>query len=1235
MSDALRHRIDQVTDRFRKRCFGWSAAVIAMAVAVVGAMLLPAARSGQISGSNSAIALAAIGMLGLLLAYVLSRRSYTNERGIATRIENQFPSLQQRLLTAVTLANQTEPLGFLQRQVVREAYDHSRIYRWPDTVPSGQLVMSRLLGASATVMMGAVLATLFISQGLTRDAGASSKRIMPLNVTVEPGNTEIERGSSLVITARFEGLRSGAERGSSGKGQSRQGDEVAPTDGELLLTAKDGTQRRLTMTQNLNDPILAAFIAAVDAPLDYRITTPVWTSDTYSVDVFDFPAVLRSDADLEFPDYTGLPARHIEDTVRVAAVEGTQLTWTCFLNKSVRTAELIAEDGVTLPLVATEDTTNTWSVGFTMDETRRFKVRLIDDAGRENKYPPQWVATVLPNQAPELKLKQAGDATVSPLEEFPIVVETSDDFGVQRAGLSYTFAGQNEEIILKRDVPRGATETIEHLVEFEKLKAEPDQLFAYHFWAEDIGPDGQPRRTQSDMYFAEVRPFEQIFREGEPPPNGPPSAQQSPNGQEAEELAELQKEVMNATWRVIRDETENQLGEGAGESVALLVEGQREALGLLEDLASKLSDAKSIAIADSIRSQMSEAVTQLEIALGDNKTSPLQQALSAEQASYSGLLKLRAREFEVTRSQRQNQSSSSSASQKRRQQQLDDLELEQNENRYETQNQAEANDPQEQAERENRQILSRLKELARRQEDLNEQLAQLQSALEQAKTPEQKEQVQRQLQRLREQQQDMLRETDELSERMQQPENQAAMQQANQQLQETRENVRQAAEALEQNDASKALTSGKRAEREFEQMRDEFRRQSAGQFNDAVRQMRDQVQQLDEKQRALSEAMTESEQQPTPGLREGESRQEIEAKIAEQRKRLSELQQQMQTTVEEAEDAEPLLAEKLYDSFRQSEQRQIDRRLGQTNELLRRGYAAQAQETEQMAAEGIEGLREDLEAAATAVLGDETEGLRRSLGELEQLTRDLEKEMESARSSPSNDPSNPNPQSNQADEPQQGRSPQQGSSGESGERSEDDSQSTESQNAGQSQGDPRSEGDQRPPTTPGNGPSQQPGDGSQPSDGGQPTSERQQQQQSQSQQSGTRSGGLSQFAADSPNESASGSPLTGDGFREWTDRLRDVEEMLDSPELRSRANRIRDRARDVRVDLQRKSKNPQWDLVDEMIAEPLRELRRDVQEELMRRSAEKNSLVPIDRDPVPDQYSDAVRRYYENLGSGR
>ena len=39
-------------------------------------------------------------------------------------------------------------------------------------------------------------------------------------------------------------------------------------------------------------------------------------------------------------------------------------------------------------------------------------------------------------------------------------------------------------------------------------------------------------------------------------------------------------------------------------------------------------------------------------------------------------------------------------------------------------------------------------------------------------------------------------------------------------------------------------------------------------------------------------------------------------------------------------------------------------------------------------------------------------------------------------------------------------------------------------------------------------------------------------------------------------------------------------------------------------------------------------------EELLRRESSE-ALVPIDREPVPPEYAEQVRRYYERLGSGR
>jgi hypothetical protein len=92
--------------------------------------------------------------------------------------------------------------------------------------------------------------------------------------------------------------------------------------------------------------------------------------------------------------------------------------------------------------------------------------------------------------------------------------------------------------------------------------------------------------------------------------------------------------------------------------------------------------------------------------------------------------------------------------------------------------------------------------------------------------------------------------------------------------------------------------------------------------------------------------------------------------------------------------------------------------------------------------------------------------------------------------------------------------------------------------------------------------------------------------------------------------------------------------MLDDPELRQDVATVRDRATGVRRDLKRHSQEPQWPLVRKLIAEPLVELQNRLREELARREPT-DKLVPADRDPVPPQFSEQVRRYYERLGSGK
>ena len=68
----------------------------------------------------------------------------------------------------------------------------------------------------------------------------------------------------------------------------------------------------------------------------------------------------------------------------------------------------------------------------------------------------------------------------------------------------------------------------------------------------------------------------------------------------------------------------------------------------------------------------------------------------------------------------------------------------------------------------------------------------------------------------------------------------------------------------------------------------------------------------------------------------------------------------------------------------------------------------------------------------------------------------------------------------------------------------------------------------------------------------------------------------------------------------------------------------------MRRDFKRHGAEPQWGSVETGIATPLNQVRTWLAQELSR-IENPDTLQPIDRDPVPQQYEDAVRSYYEAL----
>ena len=1171
-------------------------------------------------------------------ALVIWRRWRANEpdyREVARQIEWENPKLHALLLTAVE--QQPDPatgaLNYLQQRVVREALEHNRRRPWASRVFE-RLFFARCAHALALILFVAVLCGLWIATPASRSPLIALKQ----GVTVTPGDVSLERGSGLVVLARFEGN--------------------LPAEATLVLKPLNEPERRLPLAKNLDDPVFGASVPEVKSDLAYRVEFAGRQTRDFNVTVFDYPKMERADAKVTFPKYTGLPEKTIPDTRRVSAVEGSVLEYTFFLNKPVATARLVAKDKSAVGLVADTNRANVYRLQFTLEQSRHYELQLVDDAGRTNKIPPQFVIEALKNRPPMLKLASPrGDQRVSPLEEIGFQAEASDDFGLKAYGIAYALAGQETSFVeLGKDAGPNEKRQFTYLLPLEDLSARPDRLLSYYLWADDIGPDGAPRRTSSDMYFAEVRPFDEIFREG---PSMEGGGQQGA-GNRIQKLAELQKQIINATWKLQRQEAGRTPSSQYKKDAPVVQQSQEQALEQARAMREGVDDPRAKALIENVETAMAKAVDRLSEAVDKTSTAPLPSALASEQGAYQALLKLAAREYQVSRSRGQQGGQGGEGAQR----QLDQLELKEAENRYETQRQAA---PQQNAEqREQLQVLNRLKELAQRQQDINERVKELQTALQEANTEEEREEIRRRLKRLREEEQEMLADLDELRQRMERPENQSRMADARQKLDQTRSEVQRASEALDNQSVPQALSSGTRAQRDLQQLSDDFRKKSSSQFADQMRQMRNDARQLAQKQEELSrnlEGLADAKQKT---LSDSNERRDLAGQLAQQKAGVTNLFQEMRAVSEQSETAEPLLSKQLYDMLRQSNQEELNKSLDFSSELIQRGFLSQAGPFEQRARQNIDELKRGVERAAESVLGDDVEALRLAKRELDELSRQLEREMSQAGSNgiPTNEIASPGelmmrrrpgpgPQANSESQSAAPTDEQRKSAGQPAPPGDREGQNQVAQNS-QSQS-PDSSGAKQPSSGQQPGGSGSRGQDSSPNSSGDGTQQTEQQDSAQGAQAsasgpgrnnpngppGQRAGAggaarrnfFDRGGAEGGAEGGglNGGPLTGNEYVDWSDRLRDVEEMLDLPELRGEVARIRDRARALRLDYRRHGEKPDWAVVRLRIASPLAEVRSRIAEELARRESNE-AVVPIDRDPVPARFSELVRRYYEELG---
>jgi hypothetical protein len=341
--------------------------------------------------------------------------------------------------------------------------------------------------------------------------------------------------------------------------------------------------------------------------LEYWVETPAASSERFSVRVFEYPKLQRSDALVHYPLGMEPAQRTFENARKLTVPEGSTVRWELQLNKPVRAARLRHKDGRLEELaVPAEGTTLPW-VLTDLSGPLSARLELEDAQGRNAKETPEFQVQVLPNQAPKIRpLLPKADARFTKIEEVDFVAEVWDDSSLRRWGVTLQIGnGEPVEVVLGENSKNGAKVRMSEFVALEEKGLELGDSLSWFFWAEDLVRGGQVRRVESDLLLGRIRPFEEEYSQGED------SDGESEKG--GPQLLELQKQVLAATWNLRRKapgaealagvatvrSAESKVLEMAGEAAAKEKDFVRkgyyeEARGHLEKAVELLGDRKSV-----------------------------------------------------------------------------------------------------------------------------------------------------------------------------------------------------------------------------------------------------------------------------------------------------------------------------------------------------------------------------------------------------------------------------------------------------------------------------------------------------------------------------------------------------------------------------------------------------------------------------------------------------------------
>jgi hypothetical protein len=586
--------LDRTLARARRRWQGRvalrgvaSTLVLTLIAAVAAATAMHATRfdAASVTLARAAVYLLATVLVAALIARPLARRP--GDGRVALYLERHNPSLDALLLSAVEArgagSEATSPalvsrlLGAAGAACRR--LEHGRgIER--EALRRGWLLA---LAALAAWVLAWALSGPGVRHGLALLAApwGSPAAGVPYALDVSPGDVTVPHGTDQLISVQTIGFDP-----RSAVLETRTGD--------------DAEWQRTEMGAAPDGQGFEAFVFDLRDRVEYAVSADGMRSATHRIEVVRVPVVERLELTVTYPAYTGLGPVTLKERGDVSAVRGSEVTVKVLTDIPADRGELVI-DGEQRFAMTTAGPELEASFAITADG--RYRIDLPGLDGEMHPGTSEFVIDALDDMPPVVSLERPGrDTQVTAIEELELVIGARDDLGVRDLELVLSVNGAEEEVFALSPGldPREARAT--HVLYLESRDLEPGDLIDYHVRASDGAPGQAARRSVSDPYFLEVRPFDRAFRRAAG--GGAGGGGGGGGAGEQGSLAAQQRTLVVAAFKTARDR-ETLDDDTYAERVATLAESQTRIRARVDAIVRRIGSRQMIGTSSGYR-QMAE-----------------------------------------------------------------------------------------------------------------------------------------------------------------------------------------------------------------------------------------------------------------------------------------------------------------------------------------------------------------------------------------------------------------------------------------------------------------------------------------------------------------------------------------------------------------------------------------------------------------------------------------------------